>query len=323
MTISAEARVARDRVKWDECGFCGGVNNAGGTNNVGNGVDDKRTLASPRVTAEYKPNDDHLLYALWARGWKSARFNVGQASQFLPPAVPERMDDFELGSKSTLLDGRALANVAVYYMDVKNQQAFFPVPDPATGGNTTNTGVGNFGNSRVYGFELQGELAVTERLSMAAALGMNDHKYTTDSPPLNDFQLFSPGQTIKGLTSVNTAKWSGTASVDYTFPVYGGDFDMTLRTDLTYRSKIFVDRANLAYFPSAIRVNAKAILENDEWQMSLFVRDLFNERTPDGAGLSGSSTCLFSRAILGAAQRCLSHAPPRGREIGVEAVLNF
>ncbi len=317
VTLSAEARVARDIVKWLECDFCQ-------TTNVGNAGDDKRTLASPRFTAEYRPNDEMLLYALVARGWKSTRYNTGGASQFLPPALPERLDNFELGAKNTLMDGQAILNIAAYYMDVKRQQAFFPVPVDQGDGTTVNqTGVGNFGDSRVYGFEVEGNVVVAEGLTLAAALGMNDHKYTTDAPPLNDFQLFQPGQTIRGLTSVNTAKWSGTASIDYTFPVYGGDYEMTLRSDLTYRSKIFVDRANIAFFPSAIRVNVKAILEKDEWQLALFGRDIFDERTPDGAGLSGSSGCLFSRATLGAAQRCLAHAPPRGREIGVEAVLNF
>lgn len=316
MTVSAEVRVGRDQVKWDECSFCA-------VTNVGNAVDDKRTLASPRFTIEYRPNDDHLLYALAARGWKSARFNTGGTSQFLPSAVPERLDNYELGAKNTLLDGRAIVNIAAYYMDVKNQQAFFPVPDPNTGGTTTQTGVGNFGNSRVYGLEIDGNILLTDGLTFSAGLGMNDHKYTSDSPPLNDFQFFAAGQTIKGLTSVNTAKWTGNASLDYTFPVYGGDYEVTLRSDLTYRSKIYIDRANLAYFPSNFRMNAKATLSTDEWQLSLFGRDLFDERTPDGAGLSGSSGCLYSRAPYGTSQRCLSHAPPRGREIGVEAVLNF
>lgn len=317
LTLSGEVRVSRDQVKWEECDFCE-------TTNVGNGVNDKRTLASPRFTVEYKASDDHLLYALAARGWKAARFNTGATSQFLPPADPERLDNFELGSKNTLLDGRAIVNLAAYYMDVKNQQAFFPVPVDQGDGTTVNqTGVGNFGTSRIYGFEFDGNIVLTEGLTLAGSIGFNDHQFTSDSLPLNDFQLFSPGQTIKGLTTVNTAKWTGNASVDYTFPVYGGDYDMTLRADLTYRSKIYVDRANLAYFPGAFRVNAKATLERDDWQVSLFGRDLFDERTPDGAGLSGSSSCLFSRATLGASQRCLSHAPPRGREIGVEAVLNF
>ena len=317
MTLSAETRVARDQVKWLECGFCGQ------TNNEGNAVNDKRTLASPRITVEYKPNDDNLLYALWSRGWKSARFNTGASSQFLPPALPERLDNFEVGFKSTLMDGRVIFNMAAYYMDVENQQAFFPVPDPATGGTTTQTGVGNFGSSRIYGFEFQSNVIVAEGLSLAGSFGLNDHKFTSDSLPLNDFQLFQPGQTIKGLTTVNTSKWTGTASIDYTFPIRGGNYEITLRSDLNYKSRVFVDRANLAFFPGVVRVNAKTTLANDNWQFSVFARDLFNERTPDGAGLSGSSSCLFSRATLGASQRCLSHGLPRGREVGVEAVVDF
>ena len=314
LTASAEARVSRDQVKWQECDFCS-------TTNVGNAVNDKRTLASPRVTLEYKATEDNLLYAYWSRGWKAARFNTGATSQRLPPADPERLDNFELGAKNTLLDGRAVLNVAAYYMKVRNQQAFFPVPIE-DGNGATQSGVGNFGSSRVIGFELQGSVIPAEGFTLSAGIGYNDHQFTSDSLPLNDFQLFSAGQTLKGLTSVNTPKWSGNASAEYTTAIAGG-YDVTLRTDLTYRSKIFVDRANLAYFPGAARVNLKATIGKDEWQLSAFARDLFDERTPDGAGLSGSSSCLFSRATLGSGQRCLSHAPPRGREIGVEAVVNF
>lgn len=312
LTLSAEARVAREEVVWEECGFCV-------VNNTGNGRVHKDTQISPRFTVEYRPNDEYLLYGLLARGYKAARHNNNTRFS-LPTAEPERLDNLEVGAKTTLADGRAILNLAGYYSDVQNQQAFYPVPDPATGGTTNLTGVGNFGDSRIFGFEIEGSVVVSEGWQVSGGVGYADHKFTSDGPPLNDFGLFRPGQTVNGLTTVNTPKWTGNLSTDYTFPIQGGAYDVSLRADMLFTGKMFVDRANLAYIDSVVRFNAKATLSAETWHVSVFAKDISDERTRTGAGLSGSSGCLYTE-IPGS--RCLSVGVPRGREVGVEAVLNF
>jgi outer membrane receptor protein involved in Fe transport len=161
---------------------------------------------------------------------------------------------------------------------------------------------------------------VVEGLKVSGGLGMADHKFTQAVAPLNDAAFFSAGGTVKGKRSINTPKWTLSGAVEYTTLV--SDYDLTLRSDFAWRDKMFVDRANLAWIKSKGTVNLKAALADSEagWTLSAFVKDVFDAKTADGAGLSGSSGCYFDARPNA---RCLFMAIPRGREIGVDAVLNF
>ena len=63
---------------------------------------------------------DVLGYISWNRGFKSGGFNPTLVTQ--PPYKPERLDDYEIGEKSTLLDGRLRLNAAFFYYIYKDIQ---------------------------------------------------------------------------------------------------------------------------------------------------------------------------------------------------------
>lgn len=73
----------------------------------------------------YEPNSDILLYGSYTHGYKAGGFNL-DASAAVGGADPrfrsEEIDAYELGLKSTLLDGRARANIAFFYSDLKDFQ---------------------------------------------------------------------------------------------------------------------------------------------------------------------------------------------------------
>jgi hypothetical protein len=60
--------------------------------------------------------------------------------------------------------------------------------------------------------------------------------------------------------------------------------------------------------------------EGGLWSAAIFTRNLFNNKTAVGAGLSGSSNCFFDTRPNA---RCLALTIPRGREVGLDVVLNF
>ena len=321
LTLSAEGRLESEKKTWEECTFCF-------TNNRGAAVDDKRTFFSPRLTVNYKATDDNLIYALWSRGWKGARINTvvqpntaapGSFIALLPTAKPERLDNFEIGSKNTLADGRAVLNLSAFYDKVKNQQAFFPLDNPRPPPIQL-TGAGNFGNSRIYGLEVEGNFIVVEGLSLSGGVGLADHKFTQAVAPLNDAPFFPAGGTVRGKRSINTPKWTASGAVEYSILV--ANYELSLRGDFAWRDKMYVDRANLAWVKSKGTANVKAALADSDagWTISAFVKDVFDAKTADGAGLSGSSGCYFDTRPTA---RCLFMAIPRGREIGVDAVYNF
>ena len=313
--VSAEARLERDLVYWEQCSTCQ-------VNNVGNTRRNESTFLSPRFTASYKLTPNNLIYAQAARGYKSARLNVSALT--LPTALPERLDSYEIGSKNTFGGGRALLNVAGFYNEIKNQQAFFPLPNPLfgqPGQQVQTTGIGNFGNSRIFGFEIETSVVLARGLKFGGGLGYADQKFTQAASALSDTAFFAPGDTVFGKTSINTPKWTANGGFDYTTGI-GSTLNLDVRADVTWRSKMFIDRANLAYIVPAAQVGGRIALRpgNDTWSFALFGRNLFDNRTALGAGLSGSSSCYFD---VRTNARCLYLTVPRGRELGLDATFKF
>lgn len=313
LILSAEGRIERDIVSQDACTIC----------TVTNGpLRDGRTFFSPRAIATYKITPDSMIYAQFARGYKAQRLNVSQLR--LPTAEPERLDNYEIGSKNSFANGRATLNIAGFYNRIQNQQAFFPVVNPFSGlpGQPAQlTGIGNFGNSRIWGFEADTVLVVVSGLTVNAGIGFNDHKYTQAIAPLNDVNFFPPGGTVLGRTNINVPRWTANGGVAYSGAV-GNGLLLDMRADVNWRSRLFVDRANLAWIAPAALVGTRLGLRDEGglWSAAIFTRNLFNNKTAVGAGLSGSSNCFFDTRPNA---RCLALTIPRGREVGLDVVLNF
>ena len=100
------------------------------------------TSFSPRVSLDYQITDDTLLYALFSRGYRPGGFNSGLVTssaatiEALKAAVPsaglsfeeEQLDNYEIGVKSTFMDGRARAVLTYYDSTWKNGQVSNSVP---------------------------------------------------------------------------------------------------------------------------------------------------------------------------------------------------
>ena len=89
-----------------------------------------------RAELDYKPSVGTLLYASYNRGSKSGGFTFSTGTPTLGQAVydtingiafrPEVLDDYEVGIKASL-PGHSSLNVAAYYYDYHNYQAFVQV----------------------------------------------------------------------------------------------------------------------------------------------------------------------------------------------------
>ena len=89
-----------------------------------------------RAEIDYKPTPDTLLYVSYNRGSKSGGFTFSTGTPTLGQAVydtingiayrPETLDDYEVGLK-TSLPGHTTLDIAAYYYDYHNYQAFVQV----------------------------------------------------------------------------------------------------------------------------------------------------------------------------------------------------
>jgi outer membrane receptor protein involved in Fe transport len=84
----------------------------------------KFTEVTGRFTLDWKPTDDNLVYASYARGYKGGGFNPGATalSGVSPAYKPELVNAFEIGTKNTLADRRVTLNLNGFYYDYKAYQ---------------------------------------------------------------------------------------------------------------------------------------------------------------------------------------------------------
>lgn len=327
IVLSGEARYARETVGWNACTFCGQVTT------VNNAQKDNDFL--PRVTATYKFTENNMAYALYSKGTKSGRlsFVAGQPNLFY--ADPEKLDNYEIGTKNVFLDGRAVLNIAAFWQDIRAQQLISTqFITTANGGVTSIQTVRNAGLSQAPGVEVETSFDVTEELTLSGSLGYVDQKFTNKDPIQVSattsvvFPGVAPGDPIvlDGLTQGAIPRWNGYAAIDYERDAFNG---MTLRAhaDASYRGKYFVDLANIAAVHSSWKVNTRIALARDDWEVAFLVRNLLNSHRSAGTGSAGGTTaCIFierDTATYGSNQQCLTSAVQRPREIGLELNWNF
>jgi iron complex outermembrane receptor protein len=100
-----------------------------------------------KIGLNWSPGDNHFIYAFYSRGYKSGGVDGGVRFE------NEIVDDYELGYKGTLLDGRMQFQAGVFSMDYQNmqQEAFLIVTQP--GLQSDDDGILNIGDSTIEGFE--------------------------------------------------------------------------------------------------------------------------------------------------------------------------
>lgn len=195
----------------------------------------KQDNISWRLGVDFKATPTTLIYANVSRGYKSGGFpavNVGANSQ-LEGVKQESILAYEAGIKAGLFDRRVQLNLAGFYNDYRNKQLRGRILDQ----------LGVFGvldkllnipKSRVYGGEVQLQVAPTRGLNFNFAGTYTNTKVTGDTDGFYD----PVGNQInyKGLPFPNTPKWNLNASVDYETPITSS-LNVFVGASMLYQSK--------------------------------------------------------------------------------------
>lgn len=131
----------------------------------------KQTSETHRVNLTWKIDPDRLVYATYSTGYRpggnNRRPNVN-------PYVPDTLDNYELGFKTSWFDRKLRLNGALFYEKWKNlQYGLSPV------GSSGVTNIYNAGNARVYGAEMDFNLRLGG-LNLSGSGALIDGKLTTD-----------------------------------------------------------------------------------------------------------------------------------------------
>jgi len=265
---------------------------------------------SPRFGLEYQANDDVLLYANASKGFKSGGWSPRptNGNEGLLPFNPETLWSFEAGAKTAWADNRVVLNTAAFYNLYQDIQLTTVAGGP-NGALILN--VQNAAENRIWGFEAEVFARPVENLDLQAALGYINDKYTE----------LDPGVTIPEDAELPDApSWTLNLGAAYTIPLTNS-FELTLRGDANYRSRVEKDPINSKTIP----VNGNLIGQDGYWlldaRMSFGPQDGPWELAVFGTNLTNKK--YITNSINVDAFGFLEAYYGRPREWGASATLRF
>jgi len=284
------------------------------------GLDRNKDDWTYSLSTQWFPREDAMLYASVSTGSKGGGFDeaysgpgetirlgdplTGEPSgEVVPGADPsvleykdEEVTAYEIGAKTTLLDGAAELNLAIFRMEYQNLQVSSLIGDTFR--------VGNAGESTSEGVELDGRWQMTERFTLGAAVAYLHARYddftgaTCTVPqatdPLNNPGCLredgsniessgeSGGQDLSGKRLTYAPDWSASVNAAYAFPI-GDRMELVTAADINYRDSFY---SALDLDPSTLhdgytQFNARIALASSDgtWSVALIGKNLTNEST--------------------------------------------
>jgi iron complex outermembrane receptor protein len=162
---------------------------------------------TPRVSLDYRFNDNVMGYFSYTNGFKSGGFDM-RGNQLVFPETTEgydseTVDNWEVGLKTTSLDGDLLFNVTAFYADYTDVQ-ITTQQFVLVGGVPTNvTAVLNAGAQENKGLEIETIWQANANIRLTAMLGFLDADITEflTSDPDNPGEIIDISDTVEPLFS--------------------------------------------------------------------------------------------------------------------------
>ena len=285
------------------------VFNGSGFQNLGAESD---SLFTWKAAVDYSITDRNFLYADVATGAKAGGIRTNVPGDNF---APEKVTDYELGWKSSLLDGHASVQLDGFYSRYTNMQ--IRARDITSGqGSIFNAGKADIhglefaGQANYAGWQIAGTASYTKSSVSVNGIVNQDvcnlyvlcaPNNTAQCPPgaangtsINghpcfnyqaggaeiDGQFFPFLENLSGVQLPNSPQFQGDLTLAYTVPL--GESTLTPRLDYYYQGKQYVAiyGTPLDLFPSRTNLNAKLLYERHNWQLEAFVLNVSNRVYP-------------------------------------------
>ncbi|HKY92227.1 MAG TPA: TonB-dependent receptor [Nevskiaceae bacterium] len=210
----------------------------------GTGLKDTTKSFAPKISLEFRPADDSLVFLTYQEAEKSGTYNVIKVLQPLDRIEPEQTKAWELGAKTRLFDGLMAVSGGVFYYDIKDLQVQYV--------SVTSGGVLTFQNApktEVKGVDVDMTMELFPSVFDALVLTMGGayvHGRYTDYPGGAGFDettgLFSTSNDFSGNKVVRTPTWSATGTLSKTWNVPGGALEVA--ADVYYNDGFYYTAQN-------------------------------------------------------------------------------
>lgn len=245
--------------------------------------DTSRNL-TPRFTLAWQTTDDLTTYANIAKGTKPGDFNSSVPDESYRVVDEETLWSYELGLKAQLLENRLWLALATYYLEVDDQQLTSLV-ELDTG--KTESILVNVGETEAYGIEAELQAALTDNFSLHATYAWTDSEFDEYfSPEEADLQggngtyadLLRLGD-VSNNESPRVPEHMASLAVRYQ-EALTADTRWYVAADWTFESSKYAAEHNLIETGDRRLVGWQTGLQHDQWDMSFWVRNLFDDDTP-------------------------------------------
>lgn len=229
--------------------------------------EDTYSAFTPTATLSFTPAEDVLLYATVSKGFRSGGFNDSLGDLSGIGFGPETLWNYEAGVKAIWLDSRVRTNLSFFYMEWDDIQ--LTADDPTTPALFDPRTI-NAGRAVSQGFEFEGAIEITDRLTLSGNLAVVDAEFREgtllDGTPLERI----PG------------------AADYTFAVVG-DYAAPLSDAIEFKARIeLYGQGDVALNPNQTRPEAfqgayqllggrLAIAHADGLEFALWGKNLLDE----------------------------------------------
>ncbi len=257
-----------------------------------------------KVTADWKPMDDVLLFATYSEGFRPGLLNrPGGASNAagtytVPFAVDtDDVQNYEIGWKTMLFDSSLRINGSAFMIEIENMQT--TIFDP----NITNLFFSdNAANAEIMGVEADFDWApdAVDGLTISGAVSLLDTEVTEVLVPTDDVLVGSPLSFAP--------EFQGNLRARYEWDM--GEYRAHIMPQIVHSGESYTDiiEINKIQLESWTTAALSAGIAKDNWRMEAYVDNLTNE----AAQYSGNFTYDRSRVSLA-----------RPRTVGVRVGVDF
>ena len=247
-----------------------------------------------KLTASWKPAPGKLVYATWSTGFRPGGINRRPAAA---PYAAEKLSNYEIGWKTSWLNGRVRFNGALFLEKLTDAQ--FAVTSDQNG----ITDIVNAGKAESKGVEADLTVLPLRRLSLQASATYAEAKITTNlckyPNAAFDCTLESPGGNPNELRAPAGTRFSGApqfklaATARYEFAL--GRLDAFVQASVFHQSSVtssldVTEAALLGPQSAYTTADFSAGISRDGWSLAVSVENAFDKR----AEQSRSATCDIS-----------------------------
>ena len=280
----------------------------------------------PRAAIEFDATDDALLYASVATGIRNGNLNPSSAAFFASGGAPDLFssirefseDDvlsYEIGAKTTWLDGDFTANISGFYSTFD---------DPQVEATTPFVLVQNGPELRIIGAELETAWRINDHVDAFFNGAFQDSSFQGDallSPA--SLAVGFPFDLREGNRAANSPRWSYSGGANLNYPIGNGPLSLTGHVSYNYTASRFSSVVN---FPSSRMAplgiaNLRLGIDSDNWSLMGYVSNLTNDvEFTSIAGAVAVATVTPSGELDFAASDVAVNRP---RTIGAEFTVRF